>query len=100
RTAKGAHTTAQQNAESSFTASKKLGDNLQRVLIDLIELASQGKQAHWNVVGQNFRDTHRQLDEVIDAARRFSDTVAERLRALHIVPDGRSDTVAESTSLP
>lgn len=100
RASQGARTTAQQNAESSFTASKTLGENLQRVLVDLIELASQGKQAHWNVVGRNFRDTHRQLDEVIDAARGFSDTVAERLRALHVVPDGRSDTVAESTSLP
>ena len=33
-------------------------------------------------------------------ARPFSDTVAERTRALHIVPDGRSATVAGSTSLP
>lgn len=98
--AHGARLTNEQNAESGFTASKQLGDRLQRVLVDLIELASQGKQAHWNVVGTNFRDTHLQLDEVIDAAREFSDTVAERMRALHVVPDGRSDTVAETTTLP
>ena len=73
---------------------------MQRELVDLIELASQGKQAHWNVVGRNFRDTHRQLDEVIEAARNFSDEIAERMRALHALPDGRSDTVAEMTSLP
>ena len=60
----------------------------------------QGKQAHWNVVGRNFRDTHRQLDEIIDAARVFSDTVAERMRALHAVPDGRSATVSSTTTLP
>jgi starvation-inducible DNA-binding protein len=92
--------TNQQNAESGFTASAKLGESLQSVLVDLLELASQGKQAHWNVVGRNFRDTHRQLDEIIDDARVFSDTVAERMRALHIVPDGRTSTVAASTSLP
>jgi starvation-inducible DNA-binding protein len=100
RAARGAELTDEQNAESGFTASAQLADNLQRVLVDLIELSLQGKQAHWNVVGTNFRDTHLQLDEIIDAAREFSDTVAERLRALHALPDGRSDTVAETTTLP
>lgn len=98
--AHGARRTDEQNAESGFTASKTLSENLQKVLVDLIELASQGKQAHWNVVGTNFRDTHLALDEIIDAAREFSDTIAERMRALHALPDGRSDTVAESTTLP
>ncbi|MCO7204042.1 DNA starvation/stationary phase protection protein [Microbacterium sp. CnD16-F] len=96
----GAQLTEEQNAERGFTASQKLSDNLQAVLVDLLELSIQGKQAHWNVVGKNFRDTHLQLDEIIDAAREFSDTVAERMRALHAVPDGRSDTVAETTTLP
>lgn len=96
----GAGLTDEQNAESGFQASQQLSDNLQKVLVDLIELSLQGKQAHWNVVGQNFRDTHLQLDEIIDAAREFSDTVAERMRALHALPDGRSDSVAETTSLP
>jgi starvation-inducible DNA-binding protein len=96
----GAHNSRRQNAEKGFTASKQLTDNLQRVLVDLIELAGQGKQAHWNVVGRNFRDTHRILDEIIEAARGFSDEVAERMRALHGIPDGRSDTVAATTTLP
>lgn len=96
----GAKTTRQQNAEKGFTASSTLAANLQIVLVDLLELAIQGKQAHWNVVGRNFRDTHRQLDEIIDDARAFSDTIAERMRALHAVPDGRSATIAKTTSLP
>lgn len=96
----GEKSTKRQNAEKGFVASKQLGANLQAVLVDLIELSMQGKQAHWNVVGRNFRDTHRQLDDIIDAAREFSDTVAERMRALHAVPDGRSDVVAETTTLP
>ena len=79
--AHGARLTGEQNAEKGFTATKELGDNLQKVLVDLIELASQGKQAHWNVIGTNFRDTHLQLDEIIDAAREFSDTIAERMPA-------------------
>ena len=96
----GAQTTRRQNAEHGFTASKELTTNLQRVLVDLIELAGQGKQAHWNVVGTNFRDTHRILDEIIESARASSDEIAERMRALHALPDGRSKTVSASTSLP
>jgi starvation-inducible DNA-binding protein len=83
-----------------FQASPELSANLQRVLVDLIELHLQGKQAHWNVVGTNFRDLHLQLDELVDFAREASDTIAERMRALDAVPDGRSDTVAAATSLP
>ena len=83
-----------------YQASTGLSADLQRVLVDLIELALQGKQAHWNVVGANFRDLHLQLDEVVDFAREGGDTIAERMRALDAVPDGRSDTVASATTLP
>ena len=96
----GAELTPEQNAERGFTASEELSENLQKVLVDLIELSLQGKQAHWNVVGRNFRDTHLQLDEIIEAARDFADTVAERMRSLHALPDGRSDEVAQTTTLP
>ncbi|HKD96993.1 MAG TPA: DNA starvation/stationary phase protection protein [Micromonosporaceae bacterium] len=85
---------------AGFTASTKLTGNLQRVLVDLVDLHIQGKQAHWNVVGHNFRDLHLQLDEIIDTAREASDTIAERMRALRAVPDGRADTVASTSSLP
>jgi starvation-inducible DNA-binding protein len=80
-------------------ASPTLTANCQAVLVDLIELHVQGKQAHWNIVGTNFRDLHLQLDEIIEAARAFADEMAERMRALHALPDGRSSTVAKSTSL-
>src|SRR6476646_338418 len=83
-----------------FQASTELSGNLQRVLVDLIELHLQGKQAHWNVVGTNFRDLHLQLDELVDFARAGSDIITERMRALDLVPDGRSDTVVATTSLP
>lgn len=95
-----ARLTNEQNAERLHRLPGGPSENLQKVLVDLLELASQGKQAHWNVIGTNFRDTHLALDEIIDSAREFSDTIAERMRALHALPDGRSDTVAESTTLP
>jgi starvation-inducible DNA-binding protein len=83
-----------------FDAPLSLTQNLQKVLVDLIELHLQGKQAHWNLVGTNFRDLHLQLDEIVDTAREASDTIAERMRALNAVPDGRSDTVTATTTLP
>jgi starvation-inducible DNA-binding protein len=83
-----------------FDAPEDLIQNLQQILVDLIELHLQGKQAHWNVVGTNFRDLHLQLDEIVDSAREASDTIAERMRALDAVPDGRTDTVVATTTVP
>lgn len=80
-------------------ASPTLASNLQMVLTDLIELHLQAKQAHWNIVGTNFRDLHLQLDEIIASVRLFADQTAERMRALHALPDGRSHTVAADTRL-
>ena len=96
-------TTSTRRTESDiqgFVASPELRASLQQVLVDLVELHLQGKQAHWNVVGTNFRDLHLQLDELVDFAREGSDTIAERMRALQATADGRSDTVAATTTLP
>jgi starvation-inducible DNA-binding protein len=86
-------------AHPAYKASDKVSGHLQQLLVDLSELALQGKQAHWNVVGKNFRDLHLQLDEIVEAARGFTDDVAERMRAIYAVPDGRSATVASQTTL-
>ena len=83
-----------------FTASTALAGCLQRVLVDLISLHMTAKQAHWNLVGPNFRDIHLQLDEITESAREHSDTIAERMRALHAVADGRIKTVAQNATLP
>ncbi len=76
-----------------------IGSNLQGILITLIDLSLAGKQAHWNIVGPNFRSLHLQLDELIDSWRAASDAVAERAVALGYAPDGRVATVASQTEL-
>ena len=83
------------NAESS----DKVTGVLQQRLVDLIDLALQLKQAHWCVVGNNFRAVHLQLDEIIEDVRGGSDEVAERISALGVAPDGRSQRVAKATNL-
>ena len=74
-------------------------DLLQQTLVELIDLALQAKQAHWNVVGPNFKPLHEQLDEFTHEYRAWYDEVAERLAAIGVAPDGRSTTVAANTPL-
>ena len=50
-----------QQKVAGFGASSRLNGGLQEVLVDLTALHLQGKQAHWNIVGQNFRDLPREL---------------------------------------
>jgi starvation-inducible DNA-binding protein len=68
-----------------FDVPCNLPQNLQKALVDLIELHLEGKQAHWNLVGTNLRDLHLQLDEIVDAAGEATDNIAERT-----VPSTRS----------
>ncbi|ETJ03598.1 MAG: DNA starvation/stationary phase protection protein [Actinomyces urogenitalis] len=83
----------------TFTATPELREAFQRALTDVTALSLVGKQVHWNVVGQGFRSIHLNLDVVVDIAREASDEIAERMRALNAVPDGRPAAVADS-SLP
>jgi starvation-inducible DNA-binding protein len=76
-----------------------IGRALQDVLMTLIDLSLIGKHAHWNVVGPSFRSLHRQLDEMVDAWRDAADIVGERIAALGLSPDGRTETVAARTPL-
>ena len=81
-------------------AQQIVGGALQDSLADLVDLSLIAKQAHWNVVGRNFRDAHLHLDELVDLARGYSDDVAERAAALGVSPDGRVATVAKTSGLP
>ncbi|TWT95082.1 Dps family protein [Neorhodopirellula pilleata] len=80
-------------------ANEKVTAILQKNLTNFVDLALLLKQAHWNVIGQNFRSVHLQLDVIIATVRDASDEIAERMSALGISPDGRSSTVAESSDL-
>jgi len=75
------------------------GRPLQATLVELIELSLQAKQAHWNVTGMAFKPVHEFLDAIADEYREWYDTVAERMTALGIAPDGRSATVSATAGL-
>ena len=78
------------------TDSIVVAQDLQATLVEFIDLSLLGKQAHWNVVGPNFRSIHLQLDEIVDAARLASDRIAERIATIGGAPDGRAPAAAAS----
>ena len=71
----------------------------QDTLVELSDLALQGKQLHWNIVGPSFKSLHEQLDELVAEARTDLDNVAERAVALGYAPDARALTVAKESPL-
>jgi starvation-inducible DNA-binding protein len=77
-----------------------VGTVLQATLVDLVDLSLIGKQAHWNVIGKNFRSVHLQLDELVVLARNAADQVAERAAALGVTPNGTAKIVAASSGVP
>ena len=84
----------------SSDAKQTVGAALQDSLADLVDLSLIAKQAHWNVVGRNFREAHLHLDELVDLARGYTDDVAERAATIGVSPDGRAGTVAKTSGLP
>jgi starvation-inducible DNA-binding protein len=72
---------------------------LQGTLVTLIDLALNLKQAHWNVVGPNFRSVHLQLDEILITVRDATDEIAERVVTIGLSPDGRASTVSKDSVL-
>lgn len=83
----------------SDSKTEKVTATLQSNLTNMIDLALQLKQAHWNVLGPNFRSVHLQLDEIIESVRDASDEIAERVSTLGVAPDGRASSVAEDSDL-
>lgn len=80
-------------------AKQVTGEALQGALVDLIELSLVAKQAHWNLIGRNFRSIHLALDEVVDQSRIYMDTVAERAIAIGVNPDGQTQALAAQSKV-
>jgi starvation-inducible DNA-binding protein len=92
-------TTAPITSPLSAQAQQVVGTVLQETLVDLVDLPLVAKQAHWNVVGRNFRESHLHLDELVTLARDYTDAVAERAATLGVSPDGRAATVAKTSGV-
>ena len=73
---------------------------LSPVVVNLQALAVDGKQAHWHVRGANFQAVHELLDQIVDHAREYADTAAERVVALGLPIDARIQTVGSKATTP
>jgi starvation-inducible DNA-binding protein len=79
---------------------KQVAVFLNERLADLLDLAMQAKQAHWNVKGPSFLPLHELFDSIAGLLPGFIDEVAERIVALGGVAEGTLASVASHTSLP
>ncbi len=77
-----------------------VAEYLTPVVIDLLALAVEGKQAHWHVRGPNFMPVHELLDTLVDHAREFSDLAAERIVTLDQPLDARVPAIGKTTTVP
>ena len=91
------HPTKIDIAENSRAA---LIDLLNARLADAVDLATQMKQAHWNVKGPSFAALHELFDAVHGRVAAHVDEMAERITALGGPAEGTAAAAAARTTLP
>ena len=79
--------------------SKKVAGPLQETVVDYISLASIARQAHWAVVGREFRSFHGYMDELGAELATLIDETAERMLAVGELPQGQVDYVAQNSQV-
>jgi starvation-inducible DNA-binding protein len=72
---------------------------LNQRLAECIDLATQCKQAHWNVKGHSFIDLHDLFDDVHERAQEYADLIAERIVQLGGIAEGTVSVVSERSTL-
>jgi len=82
------------------TTRAKITDLLNQTLADLADLASQLRQAHWNVRGRHFYSLHKLFDDLTGTIEEELDPTAERITALGGLAHGSVRRAAAATSLP
>lgn len=69
-------------------------------LADTLDLATQLKQAHWNVKGPSFHGLHELFDQATADVREYVDLIAERGVQLGGVVNGTARDAAAHSELP
>ncbi len=94
-----AKTASSKSGTKANLAKTAMAKQLALVLADTYVLAVKTHGYHWNVTGLSFGGLHalfeRQYDELIEAA----DVIAERIRALGMMPDGSMEAFLQNTAI-
>ena len=69
-------------------------------LADAVDLATQMKQAHWNVKGPSFIALHEMFDRIHGEVQTHVDDIAERITALGGTTEGTAAVAAGKSALP
>lgn len=88
-----------QSQTLSEDVAKQVAAPLQETVVDYISLASVARQAHWAVVGREFRSFHGYMDELGAELDTLIDETAERMLAVGELPHGQIDFVASHTQV-
>ncbi len=99
---------AQTTATRQFRTSIDIPDDKREPLVAILnqslantfDLASQTKQAHWNVKGKDFYQLHLLFDEIAGELFSYVDEIAERLTALGGYANGTVRMASEYSTLP
>ena len=75
-------------------------DLLNARLADAVDLATQMKQAHWNVKGPSFIALHELFDGIHTAVQGHVDNLAERITTLGGTARGTAAVAAAGSALP
>lgn len=78
----------------------KVVDELNLVMADTVDLRSQTKHAHWNVMGVHFFQLHELFDLIAEPLPAFVDVMAERITQLGGYATGTLRMAAAATRLP
>jgi starvation-inducible DNA-binding protein len=79
--------------------SDEVAAHLEGLVVDLVSLSLNGKQAHWHVTGPNVLPLHNQLDGLVTNLRAWADRVAQRAVLLGFAVDARPGTIGDAKVL-
>jgi starvation-inducible DNA-binding protein len=83
--------------KGSSNAQSVMAKQLALVLSDTYVLAVKTHGYHWNVMGPNFGPLHALFEAQYNALILSADAIAERIRALGLMPDGSMDSFLQNT---
>ncbi len=78
---------------------KKVAEELNKVLADEFILATKTHNYHWNIEGSNFMEMHKFYEDLYDQLDEIIDEVAERIRAIGHYAEGRLSDFLKITHL-